>query len=167
MGDFYTSTPSLTIGEALNNGTSKLLTFEGRARRSEFWWMKFIAFVVSCVLTPLAGFVMEILMIPITVRRLHDTGNSGWWVLVGFLLNALFIGLLLYDYFSIIFFYRDEFINANQSVFDIISKYIILGIFNCIYGIMMLLLLCKDSDAYENQYGESPKYVFDKNSVDE
>ncbi len=79
-------------------------TFSGRARRSELWWFvlaNFCAIIALLVLGIILGAVSDALgaimglvliayyigtIIPILavqVRRLHDTGRSGWMWLVG------------------------------------------------------------------------------------
>ncbi len=84
--------------QAVSSVFSKYATFSGRARRSEYWW--FVAFsivllIVALVIDNAAGLkisgqqigwvysvVALLLFIPsiaVTVRRLHDTGRSGWW----------------------------------------------------------------------------------------
>lgn len=73
-------------------------TFEGRARRAEFWWYWLVCSLVSVALffldhglglwSPRIGvglfctlFALYTLAptIAVTVRRLHDTGRCGWW----------------------------------------------------------------------------------------
>ena len=71
--------PSLGFSEAVNKAASDIFKFEGRSRRSEYWWSMVIVSLVGIVLTPLFGFVLNLLTIPLTFRRLHDTGRSGWW----------------------------------------------------------------------------------------
>ncbi|GJF31227.1 membrane protein [Kitasatospora sp. NE20-6] len=68
--------------------------FSGRARRKEFWMFTLISFVISALLTGigtaldtnlLSGIYSLAILIPslaVLVRRLHDTGRSGWWVLI-------------------------------------------------------------------------------------
>lgn len=69
--------------------------FSGRARRKEYWMFTLIHFVITLVL---AGIDMAVGSYPIiygiyalalflpalavTVRRLHDTGRSGWWIFI-------------------------------------------------------------------------------------
>jgi uncharacterized membrane protein YhaH (DUF805 family) len=76
-------------------------TFEGRARRMEFWSFSLFCFVVLVVLSmldramgtmnPAVGmgllggiFCLAVLVpsIAVTVRRLHDTDRSGLWYLL-------------------------------------------------------------------------------------
>lgn len=73
----------------------KYAEFSGRARRKEYWM--FILFYVifyvvlaiidgvisSYVLTSIFALVCLVPSISIGARRLHDTGRSGWWQLIG------------------------------------------------------------------------------------
>jgi uncharacterized membrane protein YhaH (DUF805 family) len=75
---------------------NKYFNFDGRARRTEYWTFTLINIVVSIVLAIIDSFygmpilqglyVLAILLpaLGLTVRRLHDTGRSGWWFLVAF-----------------------------------------------------------------------------------
>ena len=62
----------------------KFTCFEGRARRSEFWYFYLATFAANALLgwIPVLGWIISIgLMIPyiaVGARRLHDTGRSGW-----------------------------------------------------------------------------------------
>ena len=72
--------------------------FSGRARREEYWYYSLAVFVISAILSVLSkagivGVIFSILsflfslciLIPglaVSVRRLHDTGRSGWWLLL-------------------------------------------------------------------------------------
>lgn len=69
--------------------------FDGRASRAEYWWPALVNIVIGLVLSLLSQasvFFLVIyvifslaLLIPslaVTVRRLHDTGRSGWWILI-------------------------------------------------------------------------------------
>lgn len=70
--------------------------FSGRARRTEFWMFTLFNFIVTMVLgfvEQLAGtggfvglaYALAVLLpsLAVSMRRLHDTGRSGWWLLLG------------------------------------------------------------------------------------
>jgi len=90
--------PTLSFSEALNASTSKIFDCKGRSRRSEFWWSYLAAFVLSAVLPFLSPLLM-LATIPLTIRRLHDTGRSGWWWGVGALLN---VGIFIMVFFWLV-----------------------------------------------------------------
>lgn len=86
-------------------------TFSGRARRKEYWYFFLIyllIFLGLSLLDSLLGFgllstvfVLALLLpnLAVGVRRLHDTGRSGWWLLIGMipLLGLVLIYFLLLD----------------------------------------------------------------------
>jgi uncharacterized membrane protein YhaH (DUF805 family) len=74
----------------------KYADFSGRARRREYWMFVLVNLVISCVLAGLAYvssafnvlswiYTVAVLVPSFAVgtRRLHDTGRSGWWWLIG------------------------------------------------------------------------------------
>ncbi|APE19753.1 MULTISPECIES: DUF805 domain-containing protein [Streptomyces] len=86
----------------------KYVVFNGRARRKEFWMFELINVIISIVLTVVdLSLDMQLLStiyslgiflpsLAVTVRRLHDTGRSGWWVLIGLVPLVGFIVLLIF-----------------------------------------------------------------------
>ncbi|MDR2140905.1 MAG: DUF805 domain-containing protein [Deltaproteobacteria bacterium] len=83
--------------------TRKFATFEGRARRREFWmfvlWAHLLVLVLVLVgiglgfivpfagglflvLTLLACLAMTVPSLALWTRRLHDMGQPGWWLLL-------------------------------------------------------------------------------------
>ena len=73
----------------------KYAVFSGRARRKEFWMFTLINFIIIVVLSVIDGLVgspgiicliynLAVLIpcIAVTFRRLHDTGRTGWWILI-------------------------------------------------------------------------------------
>ena len=161
------ATPTLGFVEAINTSTSKIFQFHGRSRRSEFWWTQLLVYVASIALTPFVGLLLDLLTIPLTFRRLHDTGRSGWWWGFGALLKLLFLLTFGHDiYMSII---NSDNIAGNEEQFGkiLLIKYGVFAIAIGIYQIILLVLCCLDGEEYENQYGPSPKYIDDENLEEE
>jgi uncharacterized membrane protein YhaH (DUF805 family) len=80
----------LTFLEAVGICLRKYADFNGRASKTEYWW--FFLFVNAICwplreldhLTFALAFWATILPhIAVAVRRLHDTGKNGWYILVG------------------------------------------------------------------------------------
>ena len=86
---------------------AKYATFSGRARRVELWWFALFNFGVLAILSvidlgfgaphrwmageggpsPVGTLYWLAVLLPsiaVTVRRLHDTDRSGWWILIEF-----------------------------------------------------------------------------------
>ena len=85
------------------NAVEKYAVFRGRASRKEYWYFLLFYFLIALVLafvdglfgafSDMAGlgllsglFTLGMLLPSLAVgaRRLHDTGRSGWWLLVYF-----------------------------------------------------------------------------------
>ena len=86
--------------EAVTSAIQKnYCNFSGRASRSEFWWFCLFNFIIGIVTTVLFFWNTDImnvvqtivslaLLLPglgLCVRRLHDIGKSGWWILLAFI----------------------------------------------------------------------------------
>ncbi len=94
----------------------KYADFSGRARRSEYWFFVLFGILAEvvwsviymivgrvsalAVLWGLVGLVVFVgLIVPslaVAIRRLHDTGRSGWWLLLSF---VPFGGIVLLVFF--------------------------------------------------------------------
>ena len=112
----------MTLSDSIKICLDKYATMRGRAPRSEFWWFVFfnwLVFFVAAVVFGLIGTVINgyegaiitisvgyslvslALIFPnicVAVRRLHDTGHSGVWF---FILFILIIGWLWFLYLMI------------------------------------------------------------------
>jgi uncharacterized membrane protein YhaH (DUF805 family) len=92
--------------EAVKAVFSKYATFEGRARRSEYWWFVLFNLIVSIILTVVFGggrgmgaggmmgggllaniwsLAMLLPSLAVGARRLHDIDRTGWWQLIWFI----------------------------------------------------------------------------------
>ena len=99
------------------------IRFSGRLRRNRFWPTYIVLWVLSCVfnaliaqagdsaiiilLITLLSLYLSLVGLGLCIRRLHDTGRSGWWVLIAF---VPFIGILA----LFIFFCLDSKPGSNQ-----------------------------------------------------
>ncbi|PZS13922.1 MAG: DUF805 domain-containing protein [Pseudonocardiales bacterium] len=84
----------MNFGQAVQSVLSQYVGFSGRARRSEYWWFflfnMIIAIAVSIVDAAIGSMILGIVVtlvlllpgIAVTLRRLHDTGRTGWWIFI-------------------------------------------------------------------------------------
>ncbi|MBR1547445.1 MAG: DUF805 domain-containing protein [Prevotella sp.] len=85
------------------------VNFSGRARRSEYWWWVLFN-ILWCwipIVNILLGLAFFLPSLAVAIRRLHDTGRSGWWILLG--LIPVIGGLVL-----LIFYCTDSQLGENQ-----------------------------------------------------
>ena len=86
----------------------KYVVFNGRATRSEYWYYTLFNMIVAIILTliemmiglpgVLSGLYALAVLLPgvaVSIRRLHDTGRSGWWLLIA-LIPIIGIFILLF-----------------------------------------------------------------------
>lgn len=81
--------------------------FKGRARRKEFWMFALVNFVVSLVISIVGSIIGTTLLstiyslaillpsLGVGVRRLHDVGKSGWYMLASLIPIIGWIWLLI------------------------------------------------------------------------
>ena len=98
----------MRFAEAIKSFWTKYATFKGRSRRSEYWWIQLFLVLSNLAVAAIdlalmngdverfiangGGGIVGLVWILVTivpalavlVRRLHDSGKSGWWVLIGF-----------------------------------------------------------------------------------
>jgi len=98
---------------------NKYVDFNGRARRSEFWWWVLFTFLLGIVASIIdailgtrsssgTGLIQTLVQLAVLLpslavgaRRLHDTGRSGWWQL-------LWIAIIVGWIFLIIWYCQDS-----------------------------------------------------------
>ena len=89
----------------------KYAEFSGRSRRSEYWYFFLFNMLISWALQFLAMYLAEVgvilsagyslaALIPglaVAVRRLHDVGKSGWFILIALIpiIGAIWLIVLL------------------------------------------------------------------------
>jgi uncharacterized membrane protein YhaH (DUF805 family) len=104
----------------------KYTVFNGRATRSEYWYFTLFNILVVGVFGlidqvmgtfnfdasygPLSAIYTLAMILPglgVSIRRLHDTGRSGWWFMITII---PVVGLLVFLYFALL----DSDPNPNQ-----------------------------------------------------
>ncbi|WP_104401963.1 DUF805 domain-containing protein [Vibrio penaeicida] len=116
--------------------------FSSRSRRKDYWMFALINILVSLLVAfiPLVNVVYPLAVIvpqfALAVRRLHDVGKSGWWLLcpVPGVVVAAFAG----------------FDQSYEMMF------VGMGI-AAIGGIALFVFSVMDSQPGPNQYGDNPK----------
>lgn len=158
------------FGQAISSVFGKYATFSGRARRSEYWYFflfSFLAGMASGVidsivfrsaypLQPISNILSLALLLPsiaVTVRRMHDTGWSGWW-LGGFYL-ALIVGVI-----AIVAAYGGyKSHTMTDMTFGVVC--LVFGLVLIAWAIWLFVLMVLDGHRGPNQYGPDPKGVTD------
>ena len=111
------------FGVAIKSFWSNYATFKGRSRRAEYWWIQLFLVLTNLAVAAIdlalmdgdvdrfiangGGGIVGLVWILVTIvpalavliRRLHDTGKSGWWVLIGF---VPFVGTIVLFVFSVL-----------------------------------------------------------------
>jgi uncharacterized membrane protein YhaH (DUF805 family) len=135
----------------LKTAFKKYASFKGTASHQEFWsWVAFaglieglllslVYFVEKPVFTYVLCAVTALLVLPslaVTVRRLHDTGRSGWWILLwGFVLT----GTVLFGFLS---GYLLQGMSPGDTVTPFTSVFFpVLTVIACIYSLLIVFWL--------------------------
>ncbi|MEM0976985.1 MAG: DUF805 domain-containing protein [Pseudomonadota bacterium] len=98
--------------DAVKAGFNGYVDFNGTSTRPAFWYFvlfMIIAYVVALIIdgvvfggAPIFYTVVALgLLLPniaVSIRRLHDMGKSGWWLLIGL---VPFVGLIVLIYFYV------------------------------------------------------------------
>lgn len=153
----------MTFFEAVKTALSKYAVFSGRARRKEYWYFFLfnglvgfiIGFLGAIMQKPKAMTLLSLLFslafllpsISVTVRRLHDTGHSGWW----YLLDVA--GLALSQ-------------TANQLLSPenlLVPSLMVLGALAIMLPVFVWV--CTDSQPGTNRFGPNPKGVLDNDTT--
>ncbi len=172
--------PMLEPVQAVKICLKKFFDFTGRARRSEYWWFVLFVMIVSMVfnfigavfpmvniLGLIVSLVLTIAQLAALTRRLHDTGRSGWWVLVYGLFMLVTYGALVAilapvagelmaegDQMALVELMANAFMDSPIAAAVMICG----ALATAFMAIITLIFAVKDSQWTENKYGPSPKY---------
>lgn len=144
----------------------KYAVFSGRARRKEFWFFVLFSTIAAVVLSVVdlilgtynsdtgSGILSSLYQlgvflptIAVTVRRLHDTDRSGWWILMPIAV-LLIVGIAT----ALIIPSISE--NGNEAGAVFLGLFVILALSAYI---TMFVFMVLDSTPGTNRYGENPK----------
>ena len=172
--------PMLEPVQAVKICLKKFFDFTGRARRSEYWWFVLFVMIVSMVfnfigaifpmvniLGLIVSLVLTIAQLAALTRRLHDTGRSGWWVLVYGLFMLVTYGALaaiLAPVASELMAEGDQMALVELMANAVMDSPVAAAVMICgalataFMAIITLIFAVKDSQWTENKYGPSPKY---------
>ena len=147
----------MSFFEAVKTVLSKYAVFSGRARRKEYWYFFLFNVIAGFIVGFLGGamqkpkamtalsiaFTLAFLLpsIAVAVRRLHDTGRSGWW----YLLSVPGIAL-------------SQAANRMLSPENMITP-MAMALVSLAFTVPVFIWLCRDSQPGANRFGENPKGV--------
>jgi len=146
--------------DAIGEGFFNYANFNGRASRAEYWWWMLFAVVsvavAACIdlvafpgwfVRPFAILVIIAAGLPslsVTVRRLHDSGKAGWWVLISVFAKILFAAAVV----SVVVEHPLNPLDYMANVFVIVP----LAIIAAIGMVLIVLMLIPGSDG-NNRFG--------------
>jgi len=114
----------MDFGSAIKSFWTNYVNFKGRARRSEYWFIALFLLLANLATTVIDGAVFAdnfglfleaggwgpvgviwsiavfLPSLAVLVRRLHDTGRSAWWLLIGLVPLAGVIVLFVFTVFE-------------------------------------------------------------------
>lgn len=171
MEQNFKELPQPSFGEAVKKNLSSLTDFKGRSRRSELWWNYLLYIMVGIaaniilgafpVVLAVAAIVIQIVLLAaVTIRRLHDRGQSGLWVVAAFIIGI--VGQVLIQQSG--FYEIASSLSPNpEKILEIVSRpeMIATWILSLIVNITIFVFCLLDSKPEANKYGPSPKYVID------
>ena len=171
MEQNFKELPMLGFGEAVKKNLSSLTDFKGRSRRSELCWNYLLYIMVGIaaniilgafpVVLAVAAIVIQIVLLAaVTIRRLHDRGQSGLWVVAAFIIGI--VGQVLIQQSG--FYEIASSLSPNpEKILEIVSRpeMIATWLLSFIVNITILVFCLLDSKPEANKYGPSPKYVIE------
>lgn len=162
-----TTLPQLSFAEAVKLNFARITDFRGRSRRSELWWNYLVYTILTFCLSLLLGtnfifiaiisFFLQLVIVPVTIRRMHDGGHSGIWVVAAVLLN---VATNVYGFMKGFASIGDL---SPEEVITVISNpaFIGLSLASMVVEIVIFIFAVMDGDKGENKYGASTKYIIE------
>lgn len=146
--------------------------FNGRARRSEYWYFALANIIIGVILMILdnvlglkigssdTGILNTVYSLAVLVpglavatRRLHDIGKSGWILVITYIIIIISATTLIINSLSML-----AGVAGGEPAFGLTTMIIPILVMLAV-SIYMLVLFCKDGERGENQYGQNPKEI--------
>jgi len=156
---------------AIQSGFRNYAKFRGRATRSEYWWFFLFTVLAQSVASSIdenfgniVGLAVFLPGLAVHVRRMHDTGRSGWWVgaLYGSIAAVIVAVVVLiidaaidFNDFSDGTFANDDFFGENVSGGSI-AFVGLAGLVTLALLVVNIVFLCQRSNESENRFGPPP-----------
>ena len=162
----------MTFTQAVGSVLSNYVTFSGRARRAEYWWFYLFTILVGLATSiidaaldtafnneiGIVGTVTSLgLLLPtmaVTARRLHDTGRTGWWMLLPVVPLFATITVAAATAFATLF--STDAAGGLAVGMSVLLLACVLATIAA--GVTLLVFLCLDSNPGPNRFGPSPKH---------
>ena len=135
--------------------TNHYMDFNGRIGRAQFWWYILVVVVIAVVAGIVASVTLHListlvslgLLLPnlgMTVRRLHDSGKPGIWVLV------LAIPAVLMMLLAILV------VVSGGLLFGLLFLTPIISLVSLVGAVIIIYFCVQPGDAAANTYGPPP-----------
>lgn len=164
-----TTLPQLSFAEAVKLNFARITDFKGRSRRSELWWNYLVyVILIFCLYTfffhlgngnliefAIISLILQLAIVPVTIRRMHDSGHSGIWVIA-----AVLLGVVSNVYGFMSGLATPEALTQKEIMEVVFSPtYIGLTIASGIVQLIIFIFAVMDGTKGENKYGASTKYI--------
>lgn len=125
--------------------------------------------IIMILITFIPLLFLVITQYAVMTRRLHDTGHSGWWIVLSFAIGIGYLVTYFMALMPILSRIGDEESYIPTSQFQVVAETFqtspALAVVLCIFALAtltvwlaILVFTIQDSDRGENKYGPSPKY---------
>ena len=147
--------PMVKLVDAIRLGFKNYRNYRGRSRRSEYWWFWLFIQIVAPIVTPIIRvevvfLIVMFFLVPLTTRRLHDIGKSGWYQLGYYI---VILTLLIKSPHLLLMLLNDPVGNVSASEPGVLIPF--LGFLA--FTIVWIIWLTQKGNEGPNKYGPDPK----------
>ena len=152
------ATPQMGFMDAVKTCFKKYADFNGRARRSEFWWFYLACYVVNAIITIPLKFLLDYknqliqdaIYGGISRAEAEASDPTKFIIILGILMVVVTIALFIPQLAAMCRRLHDVGKSGN-----LLWLFLLCGV----GGLVPLIMCIPDGNPAPNQYGESPKYV--------